>query len=184
MPRVPAHSLETAPEQSRDALEAIQAKFGRIGNLHGHMAHAPAVIQGYVALRKAIDTYSVIDPATREAIALAVAAVDGCDYCQSAHTFAGMRLGFSEEQTVKLRDGDVGWDDKLAALIKLVQEIAGDLGEVSDATWQAALDAGWTDVELTEAGVHVAINLFTNYFNHMVQTDLDMKPAPGLAVEA
>jgi len=26
----------------------------------------------------------------------------------------------------------------------------------------------------------VALNLFTNYFNHLVQTDLDLPPAPAL----
>lgn len=59
-------------------------------------------------------------------------------------------------------------------------EQARDVGHVTDATWQAALDAGWTDVELTETAAVVALNLFTNYFNHLVQTDLDLPPAPAL----
>lgn len=42
------------------------------------------------------------------------------------------------------------------------------------------LDAGWTTEELTELSTHIALNLFTNYFNHMVQTDLDIPAAPGL----
>jgi hypothetical protein len=51
---------------------------------------------------------------------------------------------------------------------------------VQDGTWQAALDAGWTDAELTEASVHITLNLFTNHFNHLVETDLDLPAAPGL----
>jgi hypothetical protein len=51
---------------------------------------------------------------------------------------------------------------------------------VEDSTWQAALDAGWSDAELTEASVHIALNLFTNHFNHLVDTDLDLPRAPGL----
>ncbi|WP_211435061.1 hypothetical protein [Blastococcus sp. DSM 46786] len=42
------------------------------------------------------------------------------------------------------------------------------------------LAAGWSDAEATEASVHIALNLFTNHFNHLVQTDLDVPPAPGL----
>ena len=45
--------------------------------------------------------------------------------------------------------------------------------------WQAALDAGWSDVELTAVSAHIALNLFTNHFNQ-VQTDLDVPAAPGL----
>jgi hypothetical protein len=51
---------------------------------------------------------------------------------------------------------------------------------VQDSTWQAAIDVGWSDTELTESTVVVALNLFTNYFNHSVQTDLDLPPAPAI----
>lgn len=54
------------------------------------------------------------------------------------------------------------------------------MGSVQDATWQSALDAGWSDEQLTELSVHVTLNLFTNYFNHVVQTDLDLPAAPAL----
>jgi alkylhydroperoxidase family enzyme len=78
------------------------------------------------------------------------------------------------------RDGSYAEDAKLAALLALVRESAGNVGTVEDATWQAALDAGWSDAEVTEASVQIALNLFTNHFNHLVQTDLDLPPAPGL----
>ena len=44
----------------------------------------------------------------------------------------------------------------------------------------AALQAGWSDTELTELFAHVAVNMFTNYFNHYVQTEPDLPAAPGL----
>ena len=79
-----------------------------------------------------------------------------------------------------IRDGSYTADPKLAALLTLVRESAGNLGSVDDRTWRAALDAGWSDTELTEISVHIALNLFTNHFNHLVQTDLDLPAAPGL----
>jgi mycoredoxin len=51
-----------------------------------------------------------------------------------------------------------------------VREQAGNVGHVQDSTWQAAIDAGWTDTELTETSAVVALNLFTNSFNHLVGT--------------
>ena len=52
---------------------------------------------------------------------------------------------------------------------------------MSDKTWDAALEAGWTLEEMAEAGAHVAANLFTNYFNHYARTELGkLKPAPGI----
>ncbi len=55
-----------------------------------------------------------------------------------------------------------------------------DALKAKGATWQTALDAGWTDSELTETSAVVALNLFTNCFKHLVQTDLDLPAAPGL----
>jgi hypothetical protein len=81
---------------------------------------------------------------------------------------------------VAIRDGSYQDDPKLAALLALVRESAGAVGSVEDSTWQAALDAGWTDEELTEASVHIALNLFTNHFNLLVETDLDLPAAPEL----
>ncbi|MQA06728.1 MAG: carboxymuconolactone decarboxylase family protein, partial [Streptosporangiales bacterium] len=116
---------------------------------------------------------------TREAIALAVGAVDGCDYCQAAHTAAGLRAGLSEDQTKAIRaDNPVA--DKLDALLAVARGAAKNLGEVDDDTWQHAVDASWTDEELAELFAHVIANMFTNYFNHYARTELDLPPAPAL----
>lgn len=180
MPRVPVHTLDSAPEQSRDALKGLAEKFGKVLNIHGEMAHAPVVLQSYAALQRVIADYGTFDAVTREAIALAVGNVDGCAYCQSAHTPAAKAAGLTEEQTVAVREGRVYFDDKLAALLALVRESAANSGTVADSTWHAALDAGWSEVELTEVSAHIAVNLFTNHFNHLVGTELDIPAAPGL----
>ena len=180
MPRIPVHTVASAPEQSRDPLKALEAKFGKVLNIHGEMAHSPVVLQSYAALQDVIADYGTFDARTREAVALAVGNVDHCSYCQAAHTAAGKAAGLTEEQTVAIRENRVDFDPKLAALLEVAREATGHVGEVADSTWQQALEAGWTDVELTELSVHIGLNLFTNYFNHLVETDLDLPAAPGL----
>ncbi len=91
----------------------------------------------------------------------------------------GKAAGLTEQETIDIRRGQVD-DPKLGALVTLVREQAANVGHVQDTTWQAALDAGWSNRELTETSAVVALNLFTNYFNHLVQTDLDLPPAPAL----
>jgi hypothetical protein len=60
MPRIPLHSLETAPDVTRPQLQlaAKQTPTGDLLNLHGQMAHAPAVLASYTAIRKALDGWS------------------------------------------------------------------------------------------------------------------------------
>ncbi len=180
MPRIPVHTVENAPQSSRDVLKTLEGRFGKVLNIHGKMAHSPVVIQAYAALQETIAGYGTFDAATREAIALAVGNVDDCGYCQAAHTAGGKAAGLTEDQTVAIRADHVDFDPKLAALLAVTREVAGKVGNVEDATWQAALDAGWSDTELTELSVHVTLNLFTNYFNHLVHTELDLPAAPGL----
>lgn len=180
MPRIPVHTVDSAPEGSRDPLKAFAGQFGKVLNIHGKMAHSPVVIQVYAALQETIAEAGTFDAATREAIALAVGNVDDCAYCQAAHTAGGKAAGLTTDQTVAIRSDRVDFDPKLDALLRVTREAAGNVGNVEDATWQAALDAGWSDTELTELSVHVTLNLFTNYFNHLVQTELDLPAAPGL----
>ena len=46
---------------------------------------------------EAVGRASLLDPVTREAIALAVSATNGCSYCINSHTVALMKLGLNAE---------------------------------------------------------------------------------------
>ncbi len=180
MPRVPAHTTGDAPEQSREALRGLKRRMGRLLNSHAEMAHAPVVLAAYEGIQQAIAAHGSFDAKTREAIALVVAAVDECAYCQSAHTAGGRAAGWLLEETVAIRDGTADLGPKFGSLLAVAREIAGNTGYVADAPWQAAREAGWSDAELAELSAHVAANMFTNYFNHYVQTEPDLPAAPGL----
>ncbi|MCH8561385.1 MULTISPECIES: carboxymuconolactone decarboxylase family protein [unclassified Nesterenkonia] len=180
MSRITVETVESAPENAQAELKDLEQKFGKVLNIHGAMASSPVVLQAYIAIQQVIEDYGTFDAQTREAIALAVGNVDECTYCQSAHTQGAKAAGLSEDQTVAIRRGDVDFDPKLAALLQVAREATAEKGNVKDATWQAGLDAGWSTKELTELTTHVALNLYTNYFNHMVETELDVPAAPAL----
>lgn len=183
MSRIPVHTIDDAPAGTGAALANLAGRAGKLLNIHAEMAHAPVVLAAYTGLGAAITEHGTFDARVREAIALAVANVDGCEYCQAAHTLSAQKAGFDQVQTVAIRRGVVEFDDRLAALLAVVREAAGNVGEVSDDTWRAASAAGWSDTELAEAFAHLAVNLFTNYFNHYAHTELDVPAAPALPGE-
>ncbi len=180
MPRFPVHTLNDVPADAQDDLKAMQEAMGKVLNIHGGMAHSPVVLATYRAMGRALTEHGTFDNATREAIALSVGAVDQCNYCQSAHTVAATRAGFQDDHVLSIRRGDDSGDAKLDALLAVAREITGEVGHVSDTTYQAALDAGWSEEQLGELFAHVAINLYTNYFNHYAGTELDVPEAPAL----
>lgn len=180
MTRVPVHDLDSCPDASREPLRRRSKSAGKTLNIQGAMAHSPAVIGLFDAAEQLLAERSHLDPAVREAIHLTVANVNDCGYCQAAYTGAAKSKGFTVEQTLEIRRGAVEDDGKLTVLLAVAREIAGNKGYVRDDTWQAALDAGWTDVELLDAYADVIRAVFTNYFNHLVGTELDLPEAPPL----
>ena len=181
MSRIPAHTLDSVPEQSRDTLAGLAKRVGKVLNIHSGMAHSPVVLAAYKGIGDAIASHGTLDARTRETIALAVANEDGCDYCQAAHTLSGKAAGLSLDQTLAIRGNTIDFDDKLAAIAAVVREAAANTGAVSDLTWKEALELGWTEQELAETFAHLAANLFTNCFNHYAETQLDLPEAPQLA---
>jgi hypothetical protein len=61
--RIPAHTIENAPAASRPILERVIqfSPTGRLLNLHGQMAHSPAVLAAYTSIRQATDEHGTLD---------------------------------------------------------------------------------------------------------------------------
>ena len=176
--RVQVHDLDSAPEAGREALERQAKRLSRVINVHGAMANSPTLINLYDLVETHLARNSTLDDATRQAIHLTVAAVNDCDYCQAAYTGAATKAGFSEAETIAIRRGSLFDHPKLDALLRLSRQIADNRGHVDESAWAGALDAGWNVEEILDAYADVVRTIFTNYFNHMVVTELDLRPAP------
>lgn len=176
--RVAVHDLDSAPEVSRQPLANQAKRVGKVINIFGAMANSPALMSVYDRVESHLAEHSNLDDATRQAIHLTVAAVNDCDYCQAAYTGAAKKAGFTVEETIAIRAGAMPERPKLEALLALSRQIADNRGYVDDSVWAAALDAGWGEEEILDAYTDVIRTILTNYFNHMVRTELDLPPAP------
>ncbi len=180
MPRVPVHTIDDAPDDSREALRTQGERVGKVINIFAEMAHAPALLKMYATTEELLREESSLDEPTRQAIHLTVANVNDCDYCQAAYTGAAKAAGHSEDDTVAIRRGILPDDDRLTALLQVAREIAANSGYVEDTTWKAAREAGWSDKEILEAYADVVRTIMTNYFNHLVGTEVDLPEPPPL----
>jgi AhpD family alkylhydroperoxidase len=55
----------------------------------------------------------------REIVNLVVSQVNGCRYCQSAHTTLGKMHGLTEDQILEIRGGEASFNPKFDALAKI-----------------------------------------------------------------
>jgi hypothetical protein len=176
MSRIPAHTVEDAPEASRPLLQKIaqSSPTGRPLNVHGQMAHSPAVLAAYTSLRAVIAEHGALDPKVGWALNLTTAATVGNGYMIGiASRFAAMS-GWTEAQIAALRAGTTTGEAKIDALTKLVKEAAANSGSVADATWSAAQKSGWSDAQLAEAFAYLGLTVFTGYFLNYAKTDMDV----------
>jgi alkylhydroperoxidase family enzyme len=181
MARITSHTIEDAPAAARPLLADMihVSPTGRLLNMHAQMAHAPAVLEAYVSIRRATARHGTLDQQVRTALMLVAAAADGSQYAQAVISMLALRSGWRPDQVEALMAGqDVG-ESKLDALTGVVREAAANSGRVSDVTWDAAVGHGWGDEQLAEAFAYLGLTVFTSYFLNYAATDLDV-PA-GLA---
>ncbi len=109
---------------------------------------------------------------TREAIALAVAGKNGCDYCASAHSTIASGLKIDAETITQLLSGRAQ-DARLQAILTLAVAIVDERGHLAESDLDAARAAGLSDADIVETVGNVVVNIFTNYLNNVAETDID-----------
>jgi uncharacterized peroxidase-related enzyme len=174
MPRLSADQPGIGAEQ-RELLDETRRQLGRVPNLYAAMANGPAALRGYLALRAALSA-GTLDDRAREQLALLVAQENGCAYCVAAHTMRGARLHDMTGQELQAARHAQDDDPHRAAVLQLARAVLRHRGGVDDELLEHARRAGVTDAEIMEIVGHVALNVFSNYANHVAWPDLDFPP--------
>jgi len=177
MQRITVVNPAEATGKAKQLLDGVQAALGMTPNLMKTLATAPAALEAYLNFGAALGT-GRLDGKLREQIALTVAQANACEYCLSAHSAIGKMVGLKPEEIVGSREAH-SQDAKREAGLQFAQAVVVERGEVSDQALALVKAAGYTDGEITEVVANVAINIFTNYFNHVARTDVDF---PRVAV--
>jgi uncharacterized peroxidase-related enzyme len=165
-------SIEASPAASQPLLQAVKKQLGVVPNLFRLVGNSPAALEGYLGLNGALGKGALEAP-TRERIALAVAEINGCDYCLSAHSYLGKNLAkLSDAEISANRDGG-STDPKAGAAVQFAVKLVNARGHVSEADVQTVKQAGYSDAQIIEIVLHVALNTLTNYVNEMAKTEID-----------
>jgi uncharacterized peroxidase-related enzyme len=180
MSRIPTpSSIAASPAASQPLLEAVNRQIGSVPNLFRVVGNSPAVLEGYLGLSGTLAKGTLPAP-TRERIALAVAEVNGCNYCLAAHTYIGKNAAKLDDAEIAANRAGTSHDAKAAAAIRFAVRVARERGHVDDAALQAVRGAGYTDAQIVEIVMHVALNTWTNYLNEVAATEIDFPAVAAL----
>lgn len=171
MSRIPQITDDAASPAAAELFSAIKSKVGFVPNLYRVMANEPAALAANLGLGEALGK-GAFDTKTREAIALVTAGANNCDYCASAHTAISKNLNVDDAEIAARLEGKSN-DPKIQAIVTFAKAVVDKRGLVSDADLAAARQAGLNEGEIVETVANVVANIFTNYINHVADTQID-----------
>lgn len=171
MARLPIIDPATATGKAKELLAAVQSKLSITPNMTKVMANSPAVLNAYIGFSGALGE-GALDAKLREQLALVVAESNGCDYCLSAHSAIGKMVGLNDNETLSSRDGK-GTTARATEALAFAQKIITNRGKAKTGDLKQLRAAGFNDGEIAEIIAHVALNIFTNYFNNITEVDID-----------
>ena len=153
----PLARMSGRPEQSCNSLRTV--------------ARSQAALEALAAQISAT-SHMRLPSRTREAIALRVAELNGCDYCLAALTALLDCRGEDTETTHRFRQG-LSDDPKEQTLLALATKLVVDRGHHTRFAVEAAREVGVRDQEIVEVVALVALDTFANYLNSLAQTEID-----------
>lgn len=171
MPRIAPAAPEKLDAETASTLSHLRARLGKVPNALATLAHAPAALDGYLALSKNL-AKAHFNARQREILALALAQANECQYCLSAHTASAKAAGLTSAEIRKARaaQSDDPFEKALAAFaVSAVRH----RGQVPEADFAAARAGGIDDVLMLEIVAHVSLHTLMNYTNRLADTEID-----------
>jgi uncharacterized peroxidase-related enzyme len=176
VPTIHPIDVAAATGDTAKALAAVKAKLGSVPNMFATLAHAPAALHFYLQASESLGRGS-FSAKQRELIALAVADANACGYCLAAHTAIGGLVGLKAPEMEAAREGKATIT-RDAALVTLARRIVVTRGILAAEELAHARAAGLSDADILETVAVVAVNIFTNYVNHIAGTEVDFPAVP------
>jgi len=166
------HDENTAPDESKELLVVAKKQVGFVPNLHGVMAEAPGLLNGYRALNDYF-LKSSLNKEEKTVVWQAINVEHNCHYCVPAHTAIAKGMKVDDAITDALRNETPLADPKLEALRTFTLTVVRNRGAVGDSDVQTFLDAGFTQRHILEVILGVAMKTMSNYTNHLADTPID-----------
>lgn len=174
MARLTVNTVESAPEQAKERIAMVQKANGFIPNLIGTLANSPQAIEMYQEVSK-MNARNSLTPEEIEVVQITAAVHNGCDFCVAGHTKIGTKLLKMPENVLNaLRTRTTIEDNaKYQALAEFTVQLIDNRGKVSDGELQAIKDAGYSEQNILDVVMGVALATLCNYANNVAQNDIN-----------
>ena len=166
----------TVPEKAevstinQGIFDSLQKGLGFVPNLYAYFAKSETALGDYLAFQ---NRKTSLKAKEREVINLVTSQINGCRYCQSAHTVLGRMNGFTDEQILEIRKGAAPFDSKLNALARFTASAVENRGRASEESKEAFFAAGYNEVNLIDVVIVIGDKIISNFLHNLTEFEID-----------
>lgn len=165
-------------ENNQILFDDLNKNIGFVPNLYAYFAKNDTALGDYLDLQ---NRKSTLKAKEKEVVNLVTSQINGCLYCQSAHTVIAQMNGFSQEQILEIRKGFASFDPKIDALAKLTASIVENRGKASENTKDAFFSAGYSEANLLDVLMLIGDKSISNYIHNLANFPIDFPIAPQIS---
>jgi uncharacterized peroxidase-related enzyme len=164
-------------ENNQAIFDNLEKALGFVPNLYAYYGKNETALADYLALQ---NRKSTLKAKEREVVNLITSQINGCRYCQSAHTALGKMNGFTDDQIIELRKGTASFDTKLDALVKFTASVVENKGNATQESKDAFFAAGYNEANMIDVVMVVGDKIISNYIHNLTGFAIDFPIAPEL----
>lgn len=170
---VPGRDQVTADNQA--IFDTLKKNYGLVPNLFAVLAYSDTALGDYLSFagRK-----SSLSQQEKEVINLVVSQVNNCKYCLRGHTIAAKAAGFTGEEIIEIRKGQISFDNRLNALVHFAKETVLQKGRPAEQVMDDFFEAGFTNANLVDAILTITAKTLTNYLHNITQVPIEWPEVP------
>ncbi len=169
---------ENVSSANQAIFDNLHKKLGFVPNLYAYFAKNETALADYLAFQNRKSTLSGKE---REIVNLVTSQLNGCRYCQSAHTVIGKMNGFTEEQIAAVRSGSAPFNEKYDALTKFTASVVTNRGRATTDSKEAFFAAGYTEANMIDVVIVVGDKIISNYIHNLTGFEIDFPLADEIA---
>ncbi|MDE3934089.1 carboxymuconolactone decarboxylase family protein [Glaesserella parasuis] len=178
MSKFQIHTIDTAPEAAKEALQAVKNNNGFIPNLIGVLANAPTALETYRTVG-AINQRTSLTPTEREVVQITVAVANGCGFCVAGHTAISIKqIKMPDELLQALRKATPIQDNKLDTLARFTLSVINTKGKVGETLLNEFFAVGYTQQNALDVVLGVSLASLCNYANNLADTPINPELQP------
>lgn len=172
MQKFKLHTIESAPDGSKERLQAAQDSMGMVPNLFAVMASSPQLLEAYQTLDSLFQEAG-FDKNELTVVWQTINVYHDCHYCVPAHTAIAKQMGADDAITKNIKGGEALADDKLQALRVFTERMLNARGNVDQQAFKDFADAGYEPKHVLAVILGIAQKTMSNYTNHVAETPVD-----------